>query len=108
MTTLTVDLSRLAGPVLSGRNRGAAARAEYDLDNAEDRADIVQIVIPDNTYTVTSSFFLGLFGDSVRKCGSIGNFESKFRYLAPPFLIPVLRGHAGLALQSKKLFAKHG
>lgn len=106
MNTLTVDLNRLAGPVFSGRNRGAAARQEYNLDLAEEQADVIQVVIPDSTYTVTSSFFLGLFGDSVRKCGSLSKFEKKFLYSAPDFLIPVLRGHASLALQNKKLFAQ--
>lgn len=104
MTTLTVDLSQVAGPVYSGRDRGEALRAKYDLDEMEDGVDVVDVVIPPGAYTVSSSFFLGLLGPSVRKCGSVDLFERKFRINAPDFLKPVLRGHAQLALQSRKLF----
>lgn len=105
MSTLTVDLTRLAGPVFSGRDRGIAARAEYGLDRIDDSADSVEVILPDTLYTLTSSFFLGLFGDSVRKCGSVSGFEEKYRFKGPGFLAPILRSHAGLALRNKNLFA---
>jgi len=103
MSTLTVDLTQVAGPVYSGRDRGVALRQRYKLDTEEDHADHVKVVIPESAYTVSSSFFLGLFGPSVRKCGSVDKFEQKFLFAAPSFLRPVLHGHALLALQ-KNLF----
>lgn len=105
MSTMTVDLKRLAGPVFSGRDRGIAARREFQLDSSEDLSDSVEVLLPDNTYTVTSSFFLGLFGDSVRKCGSLSQFEKKYHFKGPSFLLPILRGHASLALRNKNLFS---
>ena len=104
MSTVTVDLSQVAGPVYSGRDRGVALRQRYQLDTAEDTADQIKVVIPESAYTVSSSFFLGLFGPSVRKCGSIDRFERKFLFSAPEFLKPILHGHAVLALQ-KNLFS---
>lgn len=103
MTTLTVDLTPVSGPVYSGRDRGVALRQRYALDDKEDKADLVDIVIPASAYTVSSSFFLGLFGPSVQKCGSVDNFERKYRFRAPEFLLPILHGHASLALQNRKL-----
>lgn len=104
MNTLLVDLSSVAGPVYSGRDRGEALREKYLINVNEDSADRVDVVIPAGAYTVSSSFFLGLFGPSVRKCGSIDKFESKYRFQAPDFLKPVLHAHAMFALQNRKLF----
>jgi hypothetical protein len=105
MTALTVDLSQVLGPVYSGRDRGEALREKYGLDSKEDAADVVHVVIPGTTYTVSSSFFLGLFGPSVRKCGTVDKFEKKFTFRGPEFLKPVLHSHASLALQNRNLFA---
>lgn len=99
MSTIIVDLTQVAGPVYSGRDRGVALRDRIKLDANEDSAEAVDVVIPEGTYTLSSSFFLGLFGPSVKKCGSVDQFERKFRFRAPEFLKPVLRGHASLALQ---------
>jgi ribosomal protein L31 len=104
MTSLTVDLSSVSGPVYSGRDRGEALRKKYNLDMTEDAADVVEVVIPIATYTISSSFFLGLFGPSVRKCGSVDNFERKFNFRGPEFLKPIFHAHASLALQNRSLF----
>ncbi|MBK6386572.1 MAG: hypothetical protein IPF71_07015 [Rhodoferax sp.] len=66
MSSLRVDLSTVSGPVYSGRERGEALRRKYELDDKESGADVVDVFIPEATYTVSSSFFLGLFGPSVK------------------------------------------
>lgn len=104
MTITVLDLSNVAGPVYSGRDRGIALREKYNLDALDDHSDSVQVIIPENTYTISSSFFLGLFGPSVRKCGSVDRFEGKFHFRGPEFLMPVLHGHASLAVQNRNLF----
>lgn len=105
MSSTRVDLTKLAGPVFSGRDRGIAARAEFNLDEIDRIYSSVEVVLPSTLYTLTSSFFLGLFGESVRKCGSVTSFEEKFKFSGPPFLAPILRSHAGLALRSKNLLS---
>ena len=102
MSSLVVDLSPVAGPVFSGRDRGEALREKYGLD-ALDTAAEVDVVIPESIWTVSSSFFLGMFGPSVRKCGSVDSFERKYRFKAPEFLKPILHSHATLALQPRAL-----
>lgn len=106
MSTYTVDLSTVSGPVYSGRERGEALRQRFNLDAQEESADVISVVIPETTYTVSSSFFLGLLGPSVRKCGTIDNFNKKYQFNAPEFLVPILKGHAALALQSRTLFGR--
>ncbi|MDU0329399.1 hypothetical protein RW092_04180 [Paenibacillus sp. 3LSP] len=66
--------------VFSGRDRGEIARAKLDLDHEDNLTeDIVTIVFPDDTISLNSSFFLGLFGKSVRKLGEQG-FEKKYQF----------------------------
>lgn len=104
MSKITVDLTSVEGPVYTGRQKGEALRSELLLDQKEAAADVVEVVIPTSAYTVSSSFFLGLFGPSVLKCGSVDSFERKFKFTAPQFLKPVLHQHASLALQGRSLF----
>jgi len=104
-TNTKVDLSQVAGPVYTGRDRGEQLRLKYDLDRLDEGGTVVEVLIPDSTYTVSSSFFLGLFGPSVRKCGSVVGFREKFRFKAPAFLEPVIEGHAALALQGRRILA---
>jgi hypothetical protein len=105
MNTMEVKFPEAAGPVYTGRAKGEQLRIRLELDSKEDQVDVVDVTIPEGTYTVSSSFFLGLFGPSIRKCGDLALFERKFHFKAPAFLMSVLREHAALALQSRNLFA---
>ena len=105
MNSFTIDLSKVSGPVYSGRDRGEALRVKYALDEKEDVFESISVIIPDSTYTVSSSFFLGLFGPSVLKCGGLDQFERKFNFNAPEFLKPILHAHAALAVQNRNLFS---
>lgn len=103
MSSVVVDLNEVAGPVYSGRDRGEAVRQKFRLDEADAAGDTVRVVVPKTVFTVSSSFFLGMLGPSVRRCGSLDEFERKFKFDAPAFLLPILRGHAALALQTRQL-----
>ena len=64
--------------VLSGRDLGYHLRnkiklSEYDLDSNK-----YKIIFPDNIISISTSFFLALFGESVRKCGSREQFLDKY------------------------------
>ncbi|HZK56574.1 MAG TPA: hypothetical protein VFC84_20650 [Desulfosporosinus sp.] len=60
--------------VLSGRDNGQALRKKLNLDEKDKTGEIVSVVIPDDLYSINSSYFLGLFGASIRALG-----ESRFR-----------------------------
>src|SRR3982751_5854061 len=101
MSELTLDFSRIEGPVYTGRGRGEALRRKFELDEKEDALEAVAVIIPDTTYTVSSSFFLGLFGPSVVKAGSVEKFKRKFHFRAPMVLESVLDAYAAKALQGR-------
>lgn len=60
--------------VLSGVELGETARNYFKLDEEDNNNETVTIEIPDDVYSVNSSFFSGAFQKSIRKLG-----EEKFR-----------------------------
>ena len=63
---------------ISGRDLGFKQRKYHKLDELEENNDTIEIKVADNIIFLSSSFFLGMFGDSVRKCGSKEKFKEKF------------------------------
>ncbi|MGE3349487.1 MAG: hypothetical protein AB7I35_18820 [Ramlibacter sp.] len=102
---ILIDFSKYNGPVYTGRDRGERLRSELKLDAVDQSGDPVDVSIPENTYTVTSSFFLGLFGPSVLKAGSKDEFYRQYRFKVPAFLRPDVDGYVARALQGRNLFS---
>jgi hypothetical protein len=75
---------KMGGPVFTGRDRGEDTRKRLKLDDFG-AGDSVNVVIPEDVYTVTSSYFLGLFGPSIRDLG-LETFQKIFKFTAPAFL----------------------
>ena len=66
---------RLPGTALfSGNPRGAAVRKAAALDDSDSKGESVVIIVPDDVFAVTASFFSGLLAKSIRNLG-----EEKFR-----------------------------
>lgn len=70
------DLTR-GGEVrnLSGHERGLEARRYFSLDDADATGEPVEVVVPDEVYTLTPSFFQGMFSKSVH---AVGGDREKF------------------------------
>jgi len=103
---MTIDFRDIEGPIYSGRPRGESLRLKYDLDTADSTAGTVTVTVPASAYSVTSSFFLGLFGPSVLAAGSREAFFQKYRFSANPALMDAFADYAGRALQTKTLFPR--
>lgn len=72
-----LDLSTINGKqykVLSGVDLGEIARNSFGLDEEDEKAEVITIEIPEQVYSVNSSFFSGVFQKSLKKLG-----EEKFR-----------------------------
>lgn len=87
----TIDLSELTGHGevrnLSGHERGVAAREKFLLDQADRGDEEVVISVPEDLYTITPSFFQGMFAESVRHAGSREKFLTKYRFAAPSIVL---------------------
>jgi hypothetical protein len=84
METIIIDLDRYKSKtsrVYSGRDRGEAVRKELNLDFVDNSPDVIFIKVPLDTISINSSFFLGMFGESVRKLTEQG-FRKKYVFQA--------------------------
>lgn len=102
---MQINLSQYEGPVYSGRSRGESVRNQLNLDAVDrDVTTKVNVMVPDDTYTVTSSFFLGMFGPSIVRAGSRANFYKKFHINAKNPISQRIDSFVDRALQQKALF----
>ena len=85
--SVTVDLDdyRSENVILfSGRARGEALRKKLNLDRVDlDPIKKVVFLVPDEIVSLNSSFFLGLFSQSVKRLGE-NAFRAKYIIKAPP------------------------
>jgi hypothetical protein len=102
--TNTIDFRQFEGRVYTGRDRGERLRDECHLDEIDEKGESVNVEIPEGTYTISSSFFLGLFGPSVVRAGSKDAFYKRYRFRSPDFLRDVMDGYVSRALQKRNLF----
>lgn len=65
--------------VFTGRDRGLFVRNESHIDEIEEKHEEIEIIIPDNIYSINPSFFEELFFNVVNKLGK-ANFLSKFKF----------------------------
>lgn len=100
---IEIDLARFGGPVYSGRHRGELVREKINLDKIDqDPSAVVIIQVPENTFSLNSSFFLGLLGKSIRAAGSRENFLKKFKFKSPPHINEDIESGIERALLDRK------
>ncbi len=66
--------------VLAGRDNGANIRQTINLEKIESENEKIEVIIPTEVYSFNSSYFLGMFGESVKKFGKEG-FEKKYNFI---------------------------
>jgi hypothetical protein len=98
----TIDLVKYSGSdviVLSGRPMGEEICRKLDLDALEKKADTIQVKVPYNIVSLNSSFFLGLFAESVRRLGE-ANFRSKYTFDCRPAVLKDIEDGISQALNT--------
>ncbi|MDH5368463.1 MAG: hypothetical protein OEW99_00445 [Gammaproteobacteria bacterium] len=98
MAIIKINFSDLGGPAYIGREKGKNARKKLNIDMLEDGDNTFIIIIPDDTYSINSSYFLGLFGESVKKSASIDAFFNKFDFKMPERMIVKIQDYVSRAL----------
>jgi hypothetical protein len=83
MATINLEKYRSGkSRVFSGRDRGEAARRDADLDRLDRSHEKVRIIVPHDVRSVNSSFFLGMFEDSIKQLGE-EEFMRKYSFEGP-------------------------
>ena len=65
--------------VLAGRTNGENIRQKINLEKKEKENEKIEIIIPNDVFSFNSSYFLGMFGESVKKLGK-EKFEEKYQF----------------------------
>lgn len=73
--------SRKISKVFTGRDRGKKVRIDCNIDNLENEYNSIEIIIPDNIYSINPSFFEELFVNVVTKLGK-DKFLEKFKFIS--------------------------
>lgn len=87
--------------VYTGRSRGRQDRARFLIDQHDDSDEVVEVVVPDEIYSMTSSYFLELFGKSIRKLGR-DEFLRKYAIVGPDHVLRKVDDWIARALREKK------
>jgi len=75
--------------VFAGRERGKYWRKQFHLDELDKIEETVEVIIPDDIISLNISFFLNLFGKSVRTLGREG-FVAHYHFKSDPILQPLI------------------
>jgi hypothetical protein len=97
----SIDFAKLGGPVYVGRPNGEAARRKLLVDELDRAKEVVEVYVPDGTYSINSSYFLGLFGPSVVHFGSEESFFEHYNFHAPATHMDSIHRHAERALREQ-------
>ena len=104
-----IDLNEARIPptsgVISGRDCGEEFRKRYQLDKLDGAEGEVQVLIPAEVISMNTSFFLGLFGPSVRRLGGDG-FLSKYKFVCDDVHMETVREGVSRALKEHTIFEK--
>jgi hypothetical protein len=71
---------------LVGHERGEEARNKWTLDELDSEDDPIDVLVPRELLTLSSSFFQGMFAQSVKKLGDEG-FRKRYRFNASPIVM---------------------
>lgn len=74
--------SHRGGPkstAFTGRPEGKEVRIKLQLNERDGDDKMYVVVLPANTSSFNSSFFLGLFFDSIRRLGGVEAFKNKYQ-----------------------------
>lgn len=91
--------------VFSGRPRGTKIRERVNVDAIDQTDEATEVQIPTEILGINPSFFLGLFGPSVRKFGREG-FESKYHFKCNPLVLLDIEDGINQALKETNPLSK--
>jgi hypothetical protein len=86
--------------ILSGRDKGDHWRIAFKIDELDQNEETVHVRVPEDVYLISISFFLGLFGDSVRHFGST-KFLEKYLFEGNDDILPQVEDGIKQALKKK-------
>ncbi|MCJ9725412.1 hypothetical protein MOV66_31875 [Agrobacterium sp. SHOUNA12C] len=105
-----IELNELTGGGevhnLSGHDRGQAAREKFKIADLDELNEPVVVNVPGFIYTITPSFFQGMFADSVRHFGDREKFLARYTFNADPVVLQQIdKGIRSSLMNRRPIFA---
>jgi hypothetical protein len=104
-----IDLNEARIPpnseVITGRDCGEEFRRRFQLDSLDTSQDEAVVSIPAAVVSMNTSFFLGLFGPSVRHLGPEG-FLSKYKFKCDDVHMATVREGILRATKEQTIFSE--
>jgi hypothetical protein len=72
---------------LTAHERGVAARVHYGLEQLDAGLEPVTVVVPREIFTLTPSFFQGMFAESVHHFGAREKFLAHYQFDATNLIL---------------------
>jgi hypothetical protein len=83
-----VDFTSIGVRAYVGRPNGEKAREYFHIDEFDKSSgEFIEVKFPDTTKTISSSFFLGMFGKSIISSGGKEAFNKRFKFFAKEHII---------------------
>ena len=98
-----IDLSEYrsgTSRVFAGRDRGTSVRERARIDDLDRGGEEVEVRIPPDTFSVNSSFFLGMFEKSIQLLGPDA-FRQRYHFIGADVIKRTLEDGIAEALRTK-------
>ena len=108
MSNTTINFAKLGGRAYAGRDNGKAAKEYFHISEKiinSNLGDKIRVIFPDETKTLTSSYFLGCFGESIIALGSKEKFAEHCELSYPDKLRKVTDKGINTALMATSAFS---
>jgi hypothetical protein len=98
-----IDMSVYETRIYMGREQGYLSREYYDLPSLEANCDKpIVVYFPDDTKSLLSSFFLGMFGNSIIASDSQEDFMKKYKFVAKNNILESIKEYIDCGLIAKR------
>lgn len=77
---MIINLNRLNKELFVGFDFGQNARKYFNLDSLDNQLNLIDIIIPEETYSISSSFVRGFLEESILKFDNKEQFYKKFNF----------------------------
>ena len=96
-----VDFAAIGVLAYVGRPNGEKAREFFHIDDFDNSTvSTMEVKFPEKTKTLSSSFFLGMFGKSIINSGGKTAFYKRFKFLAKEHIMNQIEKSVDRALVS--------
>lgn len=87
---IIIDFDKFEDKVFLGYENGKKFRKDLNLQYLDNNNEVVEIIVSDKIYAISSSFVRGFLGDSIVKAGNKEQFYRKYNFKTRALILGVI------------------